>query len=59
MTISPSDGLFGADRLAVLKSPTYASFAKDAQDGADGSAGHLDLDAIAQRPKAWKACGAS
>ena len=33
MTISPSDGLFSADRLAVLKSPTYASFVREARDG--------------------------
>jgi phthiocerol/phenolphthiocerol synthesis type-I polyketide synthase C len=49
VTISPSEGLFSAERLAVLKSPTYASFVKDAQDGGDGSAGRLDLDAIAQK----------
>ena len=30
MTISPSDGLFSADRLAVLKSPTYVSFVREA-----------------------------
>jgi acyl carrier protein len=49
MTISPSDGLFSADRLAVLKSPTYASFVGNAEDGGEGSASHLDLDAIAQK----------
>ncbi len=48
MTISPSEGLFSADRLAVLKSPTYASFVREAQDGGEGSPGHLDLDAIAR-----------
>jgi NADPH:quinone reductase-like Zn-dependent oxidoreductase/acyl carrier protein len=47
MTISPSDGLFSADRLAVLKSPTYASFVGNAEDGGEGS--HLDLDAVAQK----------
>jgi phthiocerol/phenolphthiocerol synthesis type-I polyketide synthase C len=49
MTISPSDGLFSADRLAVLKSPTYSNFVGNAQDGGESSAGHLDLDAIAQK----------
>jgi phthiocerol/phenolphthiocerol synthesis type-I polyketide synthase C len=49
MTISPSDGLFSADRLAVLKSPTYASFVGNAEDSGEGSASHLDLDAIAQK----------
>jgi phthiocerol/phenolphthiocerol synthesis type-I polyketide synthase C len=48
MTISPSDGLFSADRLAVLKSPTYASFVCEARDGGEGAT-HLDLDAIAQK----------
>ena len=48
MTISPSDGLFSADRLAVLKSPTYARFVREARDGAEGAT-HLDLDAIAQK----------
>jgi phthiocerol/phenolphthiocerol synthesis type-I polyketide synthase C len=48
MTISPSDGLFSADRLAVLKSPTYASFVREARDGGEGPT-DLDLDAIAQK----------
>jgi phthiocerol/phenolphthiocerol synthesis type-I polyketide synthase C len=48
MTISPSDGLFSADRLAVLKSPTYASFVREARDGGEGAT-QLDLDAIAQK----------
>ena len=48
MTISPSEGLFSADRLAVLKSPTYASFVREAQDGAEGLPGRLDLEAIAR-----------
>jgi acyl carrier protein len=48
MTISPSDGLFSADRLAVLKSPTYASFIRSAQDGGEGAT-DLDLDAIARK----------
>jgi phthiocerol/phenolphthiocerol synthesis type-I polyketide synthase C len=48
MTISPSDGLFSADRLAVLKSPTYAGFVQEARDGGEGAT-HLDLDAIAQK----------
>jgi phthiocerol/phenolphthiocerol synthesis type-I polyketide synthase C len=47
MTISPSEGLFSADRLAVLKSPTYAAFTREAEEGSEG-AGHLDLEAIAQ-----------
>ena len=47
MTISPSDGLFSADRLAVLKSPTYATFTRECQEGGEG-AGQLDLEAIAK-----------
>jgi acyl carrier protein len=38
-----------ADRLAVLKSPTYASFVGNAEDGVKGSPRNLDLDAIAEK----------
>lgn len=47
MTISPSEGLFSAGRLAVLKSPTYAAFTKEAQEGSEG-VDQLALQAIAQ-----------
>jgi phthiocerol/phenolphthiocerol synthesis type-I polyketide synthase C len=47
MTISPSEGLFSADRLPVLKSPTYARFVRDEHDGGE-HARNLDFDAIAR-----------
>jgi phthiocerol/phenolphthiocerol synthesis type-I polyketide synthase C len=47
MTISPSEGLFSADRLPVLKSPTYARFVRDEHDGGE-HARKLDFDAIAR-----------
>jgi phthiocerol/phenolphthiocerol synthesis type-I polyketide synthase C len=47
MTISPSEGLFSADRLPVLKSPTYARFVRDEDDGGE-HARNLDFDAIAR-----------
>jgi NAD(P)-dependent dehydrogenase (short-subunit alcohol dehydrogenase family) len=46
ITISPSDASFMAGRLAVLKSPTYASFLGRGQR-ADGETEVLDLQAIA------------
>jgi phthiocerol/phenolphthiocerol synthesis type-I polyketide synthase C len=48
MTISPSDGLFSANRLAVLRSPTYASYVREVEDGGEAAA-HLDFDAIARK----------
>jgi phthiocerol/phenolphthiocerol synthesis type-I polyketide synthase C len=48
MTISPSDGLFSANRLAVLGAPTYANSVKQVEDGGEAAA-HLDFDAIARK----------
>ena len=44
--ISPTEGVFTADRLPVLKSPTYANLVHGSQ--ADSESGHLDLHAIAK-----------
>jgi NAD(P)-dependent dehydrogenase (short-subunit alcohol dehydrogenase family) len=46
ITISPNDGSFGGDRLAVLRSPTYASFISRGQK-AEGEVEAIDLHAIA------------
>jgi NADPH:quinone reductase-like Zn-dependent oxidoreductase/acyl carrier protein/NADP-dependent 3-hydroxy acid dehydrogenase YdfG len=46
ITISPSDTSSGADRLSVLKSPTYANFINRGQK-ADGEVEIVDLHAIA------------
>jgi acyl transferase domain-containing protein/NADPH:quinone reductase-like Zn-dependent oxidoreductase/NADP-dependent 3-hydroxy acid dehydrogenase YdfG/acyl carrier protein len=44
--ISPTEGVFSADRLPVLKSPTYANLVQGNQ--ADSESQHLDLPAIAK-----------
>jgi acyl carrier protein len=44
--ISPTAGSFGGDRLAVLRSPTYASFISRGQK-AEGEVEAIDLHAIA------------
>ena len=44
--ISPTEGVFTADRLPVLKSPTYANLVQGNQ--ADSESQHLDLPAIAK-----------
>jgi len=48
MTISQTEGLFTADRLAVLKSPTYLRLAAKGQKDVGAVGGVLDLRAIAQ-----------
>ncbi|HUZ32137.1 MAG TPA: SDR family NAD(P)-dependent oxidoreductase, partial [Xanthobacteraceae bacterium] len=48
MTISQTDGLFTADRLAVLKSPTYLHLAAKGQNEMGAATSALDLRAIAQ-----------
>jgi acyl carrier protein len=48
ITISPIDGAFSADRLHVLKSPTYANLVRGDQAIGEAAAGHLDLYAVAK-----------
>lgn len=47
ITISPTEGSFTADRLQVLKSPTYANLVRGDQRG-ESTAADLDLQAIAK-----------
>jgi acyl carrier protein len=47
MTISPSEGSFNVERLAVLKSPTYAAMVRSGSDQAN-EAGRIDLRALAK-----------
>jgi phthiocerol/phenolphthiocerol synthesis type-I polyketide synthase C len=47
ITISPTDGNFGSDRLAVLRSPTYANFVSRGQKLGEGDAEKIDLQALA------------
>jgi len=49
ITISPIEGTFTADRLQVLKSPTYANFVRGAQPGGENAVGSLDLHALVKR----------
>jgi acyl carrier protein len=48
MTISQTEGLFKADRLAVLNSPTYMRLAARGQKDTAMAAGVMDLQAIAR-----------
>jgi acyl carrier protein len=48
ITISPTEGIFAADRLQVLKSPTYANLVRGDKAIGDGGAGHIDLHDIAK-----------
>jgi acyl transferase domain-containing protein/NADPH:quinone reductase-like Zn-dependent oxidoreductase/acyl carrier protein len=48
VTISPSEGIFAADRLEVLKSPTYANFVRNNQLDGEAAATLIDLHAIAK-----------
>ncbi|MFZ3357363.1 MAG: type I polyketide synthase [Xanthobacteraceae bacterium] len=48
ITISPTDGVFAADRLPVLKSPTYADFIRSEPIDGETTAGRLDLQHIAK-----------
>jgi acyl carrier protein len=47
MTVSPSEGLFGVDRLAVLKSPTYASYVRGNARLGESDANRIDLHELA------------
>jgi len=47
MTISPSEGSFGADRLAVLRSPTYANYLSATSRTGEGDGESIDLHALA------------
>jgi phthiocerol/phenolphthiocerol synthesis type-I polyketide synthase C len=47
MTISPHEGSFGAERLAALRSPTYAAYISASGRGAQGEAEVVDLHALA------------
>jgi acyl carrier protein len=46
ITISPNDGIGAADRLPVMRSPTYASFVSRSQK-VEGEAEKVDLQALA------------
>jgi phthiocerol/phenolphthiocerol synthesis type-I polyketide synthase C len=48
MTISPSEGSFSADRLPVLRSPTYAAMVRHNRDHGASEAGRIDLRALAK-----------
>ena len=48
ITISPTEGIFTADRLQVLKSPTYASLVRGDKTIGETGAGHLDLPELAR-----------
>ena len=48
ITISPIDGIFTADRLHVLKSPTYANLVRGDQAIGETATGYLDLHADRQ-----------
>lgn len=47
MTVSPSEGAFGADRLAVLRSPTYAAYLSASHRSGESDAESIDLHALA------------
>ena len=48
MTISPTEGIFTADRLQVLKSPTYANLVRGSHTIGDSATGQFDLHALAK-----------
>jgi NAD(P)-dependent dehydrogenase (short-subunit alcohol dehydrogenase family)/acyl carrier protein len=48
MTISPTESIFTADRLQVLKSPTYANLVRGRQTIGDGAMDQLDLHELAK-----------
>lgn len=47
MTVSPNDGSFAADRLAVLRSPSYAAYLGAASRTGEGDGATIDLNALA------------
>jgi phthiocerol/phenolphthiocerol synthesis type-I polyketide synthase C len=48
ITISPTEGIFTADRLQVLKSPTYANLVRGDNAIGESGANHLDLHELAK-----------
>jgi acyl transferase domain-containing protein/NADPH:quinone reductase-like Zn-dependent oxidoreductase/acyl carrier protein/NADP-dependent 3-hydroxy acid dehydrogenase YdfG/SAM-dependent methyltransferase len=48
MTISPNEGSFSAERLPVLRSPTYAAMVRTDRDHGKSEAGRIDLRALAR-----------
>jgi len=46
MTVAPNDGSFGGDRLAVLRSPTYASLISNRRGQEEGGVAAIDLRAL-------------
>jgi acyl carrier protein len=49
MTISPNEGMFSSERLAVLRSPTYQAFISGAHRVGNANAESIDLQAIASK----------
>ena len=47
MTISPNEGSFNSERLAVLRSPTYEAFISAGHGVSEGHAESIDLHALA------------
>jgi phthiocerol/phenolphthiocerol synthesis type-I polyketide synthase C len=48
ITISPTEGIFTADRLQVLKSPTYAYLVRGDNTIGESGVGHFDLQELAK-----------
>jgi len=47
MTVSPNEGSFAAERLAVLRSPSYAAYLGASSRTGDGEGASIDLHALA------------
>ncbi len=47
VTIAPNDGSFGGDRLAILKSPTYAGLLRSRGSTGEAAAATVDIRALA------------
>jgi acyl carrier protein len=47
MTVSPNEGSFGAERLTVLRSPTYANYLSATSRTGEGDGESIDLHALA------------
>src|SRR6202000_417569 len=48
ITISPTEGIFTADRLQVFKSPTYANLVRGDNTIGESRVGHFDLQELAK-----------
>jgi len=48
ITIAAIDGIFAADRLQVLNSPTYSNFVRAGRADGEAPVGHLDLHGLAK-----------